>query len=77
MLNDVDKAIGFNVRRLRQYGGFTQVDLGAACHDRLSAQQVSKYELGESQVSAGRLVEFANILSCSINEFFLGVPRHE
>lgn len=75
MASEVDTAIGFNLRSLRKARGVTQEDLGGMCHDQLSSQQVSKYELGENQLSAARLVEFCGLLSCKITDFFVGVPR--
>lgn len=76
MDNGIDAIIGRNIRLLRTTRGMTQAALGAACHDHLSSQQVSKYELGENQLGCTRLVEFGRILDFPIINFFEGVPKH-
>lgn len=69
----IDKIIGANVRKKRTVAGFTQEGFGAAMAEPISAQQVSKYEIGENQTSVAKLVEFSRVLKCPIAEFFLGV----
>lgn len=70
---DIDAMMGLNLRGLRAVRGLSQADLGAACEAPLSAQQISKYELGENQISCSRLVEFARIMGCNLLDFFRGV----
>jgi transcriptional regulator with XRE-family HTH domain len=73
MLHDIDITMGQNLRGLRAVRGLSQAELGAKCEDGLSAQQISKYELGDNQISCSRLVEFARIMGCNILDFFKGV----
>lgn len=72
----VDVVVGQNLRILRTGRTFSQTDLGDACHDKISAQQISKYELGENSVNASRLVEFARVLGCNLLDFFRGVKAN-
>lgn len=71
--HNIDAAMGKNLRGLRTMRGLAQADLGHYCEDKLSAQQISKYELGENQISCSRLVEFTRILDCKVMDFFKGV----
>lgn len=76
MANNIDVQMGINLRGLRALSGLSQTELGAKCRDGLSAQQISKYELGESQISCARLVEFAAIFKCGLLNFFKGVQKN-
>ena len=74
---NIDKVIGANLSRMRTLSGHTQSSLGKALQPQLTAQQVSKYELGHSSLSCVRMLEIAIILKCSISEFFRGVVGGE
>lgn len=71
--DDINVLIGHNLRGIRIARGMTQAQLALLCEGGLSSQQISKYELGIDQVSGSRLVEFANILTCNLIDFFEGV----
>ena len=72
-LNPIDVQVGQNLARIRVLRGMSQQVLGEACQDGLSAQQVSKYELGINQVSASRLVELATILRVQVMDLLEGL----
>lgn len=72
---EIDIIVGRNLGKLRSAKGLTQKELGDACADRLSSQQISKYELGDNQISANRLAEFAVVLGCSVTDLFEGVKE--
>lgn len=71
--NEIDNIIGLNLLRIRAAKGLTQKELGALCHDGLSSQQISKYELGGDQVSAERLIDLSRVLECNVTDFFHGI----
>lgn len=73
--NPVDIAIGANLRRRRVMLKKSMRELG----DKLNVthQQVSKYELGDSRISASDLYELSRALEVPISFFFDGVlPQH-
>lgn len=73
--NPVDIAIGANLRRRRVMLKKSMRELG----DKLSVthQQVSKYELGDSRISASDLYELARALEVPVSFFFDGIlPQH-
>lgn len=77
MDNEIDITIGFNLHNMRKARGLTQAQLGDACEDKITSQQISKYEAGTNSISCTRLVEFAGILKFKLLDFFDGVKRHE
>jgi len=77
MLSDIDIQLGINLRGIRTVErSMTQAELGAKCTDKLSPQQISKYENGEDQISAARLVDFARVFGCNILDFFKGIKTN-
>lgn len=72
-MDNIDVIIGRNIHIMRTSRGMTQTQLGALCEDKISSQQISKYERGENALSCARLVEFAGIFDCKLLDFFDGV----
>lgn len=62
--------IGKNLRRLREYRGFTQTDLANALG--VTHQQIQKYEKGTCGFSAIRLHTLSRILHVPVEDFFNG-----
>lgn len=58
---DVDKFVGQRIRQLRMQIGLSQQHIGEALG--ISFQQVQKYEKGNNRLSAGRLLDLADILN--------------
>jgi len=77
MSNEIDVTIGLNLQNLRKVRRLTQAQLGELCEDKISSQQISKYEAGTNSISCMRLVEFAAILNVKLLDFFEGVKIHE
>lgn len=75
MRNPVDVTIGANLGRMRTLAGFSQKAFGEACLPPIVSQQVSKYELGDNQASGARLVDFARVLKCRVQDFFEGIEE--
>lgn len=73
MPNKYDEVIGGNISRLRTLAGFSQKQFGSACKPPMRSQQISKYELGENQASASRLIDFARVLHCSVIDLIKGI----
>ena len=66
--NGVDQMVGAMVRVARKEMKMSQEELGKQLG--LTFQQVQKYEKGVNRISAGRLFEFARILSKPIDYFY-------
>lgn len=73
--NQIDRIVGANLGSRRAASGLTQEAFGAACERPITAQQVSKYERGENQITSMRLVEFAKVLKCPVAALFDGVAE--
>lgn len=71
--NQVDKIVGANLSNKRAATGMTQDAFGVACG--ITAQQISKYERGDNQVSSYRLVQFAQVLKCPVSDLFDGIAE--
>ena len=69
----IDKHIGARLRAARIERGLSQAAFGEKLG--LSFQQVQKYELGKNRISAGRLLECADILVKPVDWFFEGLAR--
>jgi len=69
-MDDVDTQIGAIIRGRRNHLGLTQEDLGNALRDKLSHQQIQKYEKGENSISCARLVLIAEALEVTASHFF-------
>ncbi len=61
----VDVEIGRRVKRLRVQRGTSQRDIAAML--RITSAQMHRYEAGKTRISAGRLVQIAEILATSIS----------
>lgn len=66
--NAIDHSIGRKIKMRRTLLGLTQYDLAKLVS--LSFQQVQKYESGQNQMTAKRLVQFANVLGVDVEFFF-------
>lgn len=71
--NDVDRAVGANIRKIRLLRRLSQERLGDALG--VTFQQLQKYEKGTNRVGASRLVAIAAVLEVDITELFAGVDR--
>lgn len=73
--SELDTAIGARIRLRRSTLGLTQADLGERLG--MSFQQVQKYERGNNRVSAGCLLQLAQILDVPVTFFYdgLGAPE--
>ncbi len=67
----IDEHVGRKLRSARKIAGISQGALGAECG--LSFQQIQKFEAGAIRISAGRLMQLANILGIPIGFFFDGI----
>lgn len=63
--------IGQNLRRLREYRGLSQTELGQALG--LTFQQIQKYEKGSCSFPAARLYSLSQILHINCENFFAGL----
>ena len=61
-----DQEVGRRIRLHRMNAELTQQQLGDALG--VSFQQIQKYEKGANRVAAGRLVEIARVLNCSVED---------
>lgn len=68
--NPNDAIVGGNVKTLRTVAGLTQTDL--ANNLDLTFQQIQKYEKGFNRIGAGRMLDIANYLGCSIMDLYAG-----
>lgn len=70
--SQIDKHISSRIRMRRLQLGMSQEELARALN--ITFQQVQKYEKGVNRVSAGRLLEIANLLSVSLQFFYQDCP---
>jgi transcriptional regulator with XRE-family HTH domain len=70
----VDVHVGRRLRERRSQLGMSQSAVGASVG--LTFQQIQKYELGSNRIGAGRLFEFAKLLSVPVSHFFEGMPTN-
>lgn len=73
--NSIDAHVGNRLRVRRSLLGLSQEKLAEAIG--LTFQQVQKYERGMNRISAGKLYEFARILSVPVSYFFDQLPAGE
>jgi DNA-binding XRE family transcriptional regulator len=64
----IDKLVAKRIRARRLDRGLTQQTL--AEHVGVASQQIHKYESGISRISAGRLLQIAEALELSVDDFF-------
>lgn len=69
----VDKQVGQNIRKFRNERGITIAELGASIG--VSPQQVQKYEVGQSRVSASKIVEIVDALGITLDDLFSNTQR--
>lgn len=74
-LSNFDRHISARIRERRMMIGATQQDI--ARRMGVSYQQFHKYESGVNRVSAGRLLEIADVLGVEPSYFFEGLDRGE
>jgi len=70
---DFDIEIGRRLRIQRMQRGIAQTDLADAIG--ITFQQVQKYENGTNRISAGKLLQIANILKVPVAIFFEGLEE--
>lgn len=70
----VDIHVGRSVRNRRTVMHLSQTDLAEHCG--ISFQQIQKYERGTNRISSSRLVQIANALKCTVNDFFPNNDQH-
>jgi transcriptional regulator with XRE-family HTH domain len=65
-----DEIVSENLRRLRTLSGLSQGELG----ERLgvTTQQIQKYERASNRLSAGAIVDIADVLGVEITDLFRG-----
>ena len=66
--NLVNTTIGNNLRFIRKLKKMSLMQLAEKMN--IKYQQVGKYELGENQMSAFRLLQVSQILKCKVKYFF-------
>jgi transcriptional regulator with XRE-family HTH domain len=72
---DFDVAIGRRVRLQRNLHNITQTELASAIG--ITIQQIQKYELGASRISAGKLLQVAHFLGTPVSAFFDGLEERK
>ena len=75
MSDGVELLVGRRLRSRRKLMGMTQGDLARVCG--ISFQQVHKYEIGASRMSAVMLFRIGCALGVEIGYFFAGADRSE
>jgi transcriptional regulator with XRE-family HTH domain len=68
---ELETQIGERIRLRRLRARVSQENLGKPLG--VSFQQIQKYEKGTNRVSAGRLLEIAEVLECDVTDFFEGL----
>jgi len=68
--NDLHYLVGQNLRRIRKRYGINQAKLGEVLG--VSYQQIQKYEMGHSRISAASLFHITNIFKIDVDEFIRG-----
>jgi transcriptional regulator with XRE-family HTH domain len=68
-----DKLIGGRLKLRRTQLGVSQQALGR--FEKLTFQQIQKYETGANRISAGRLYKFAKILHVDVDYFYDGLDK--
>lgn len=74
---NINSYIGRKIKSLRQERGLSQKDLADKFKQKISSQQVQKYESGTNQMSAARLLETLMILDIDIGNFFSDYYKNE
>ncbi len=66
--SEIDRMVGQRVKFRRMMLGKSQQELGESCS--ISAQQIHKYERGQSGMRASRIAQFAVALDVPVHYFF-------
>jgi transcriptional regulator with XRE-family HTH domain len=69
----VDRHIGARLKLRRRMLGMSQSDLANELD--VTYQQVCKYEAGDNRISAAKLFQAADVMSCPVAFFFEGLSR--
>lgn len=72
--SEVDSLVGRRLKLRRVLLGMSQQDV--ADHCAISAQQIHKYEKGESRITASRLVQFGEVLGVPVSWFFVDIEKN-
>lgn len=72
-ISEIDRAIGINLRELRQSCGLTQSALAGELG--ITFQQFQKYEKGENRLPAARLYLLARMFDVPCDYFFSGLQN--
>ncbi|MHC4104747.1 MAG: helix-turn-helix domain-containing protein [Planctomycetota bacterium] len=68
MKNDINKEVGFNIRRIREERGFSQETLAALAG--LHRAYIGQIERGEKNVGLKNLVKIAKALEIDVKDLF-------
>ncbi len=71
-INPVDAHVGARLKLRRTLIGMSQTELGAILG--LTFQQIQKYEKGHNRLTAGRLMEVADLMGVAVQYFFEDLP---
>lgn len=67
-INEYDKIIGKKLKTIRLNMGLARKTI---CNEiDITQQQLGKYEEGINRISAGKLLEIANMLKIPVNKFY-------
>ena len=69
-IHPIDAYVGEMLRQGRKLRGLSQDALGKEIPEKVTFQQVQKYERGTNRISASRLYEFARLLRLPLDYFF-------
>ena len=72
-ISSVDVAVGQRLRILRQARSWSQSQLGSWIG--VSGQQIQKYEVGQSRIAAGRILELALALDVPVSAMFESIKH--
>lgn len=70
----IDKHIGHQLRKIRKKRGLTL--LAVSSKVGISYQQIQKYELADTKISASTLYKLAKLYDVDIKSFFEGIKEH-
>lgn len=74
---DLDKTLGENLRVFRTTQGISQAVLASLLPQKISCQQVQKYERGTNRISAVTLYHLSNVLGKNLSDFYGNFPKIE
>ena len=75
-ISDFKKLVGFNVKRLRQDAGFSQMKLYEAI-GHSSNSIIAQGELAKKNFNIEQLYKISKVLGCKMNDFFLPYAKEE